>query len=840
MNMRNILGIIVVIALAIGSISGIAGVAVAAPPGSISGTVYQAGGTTPIDGSAILTAYDTTDNTLAATAYSSGYDGTYTIPGLDPGSYLVLARADGYSSEYYLNVSITDPGSATPVPVTTSDVPGIDFHLTPGGFISGSVVSDNGTPIYSGHIMAFADNVTHDLVDETWMSSTSNNYRIGKDLPAGSYLVRVEAEGYFSQYYDNVTDIGSATPVAVTVPNETSGIDFTLTPGGSISGSVYELDGTTPIYGAHVMAFDNVTHDLVDEVWMSSTSNSYTLGHDMPSGSYLVRAEATGYFSQYYDNATDIGSATPVSVTIPDETSGINFNLNDEALHISTVSASNIAATSATITWTTDQPANSKVEYGLDTNYGSSTTLDPTLVTDHSVNLTGLTSQTTYHYKVDSVDGFSNADSSGDYTFTTPDVTAPVISAVSTTSITGTGATITWTTDEPASSQVVYGLDTNYGSSSTLDPTLVTGHSVNLTGLTSQTTYHYKVESADAAGNPASSADYTFTTLDVTAPVISAVSATSITATGATITWTTDEAASSQVEYGLTTSYGSSTTLDPALVTGHSVNLTGLTSQTTYHYRVDSVDAAGNPASSVDYTFTTLDVTAPVISAVSATSITDSGATITWTTDEAASSQVEYGLTTSYGSITTLDPALVTGHSVNLTGLSSFKTYHYKVDSVDAAGNPASSVDYTFTTTDVTAPTTPVVSDDGASTTDLTQLHASWTSSDAESGVTEYQYAIGTTSGGTDVLDWTSVGTDTEVTKTGLSLSAGTTYYFAVKAKNGQGLWSVVGTSDGIIAQETTSGGGMPVWGWVLIGLAGVAVVGGLGYFAFMRLGQQQ
>ncbi len=57
MNMRNILGIIVVIALAIGSISGIAGVAVAAPPGSISGTVYQADGTTPILDAHVI-AYD--------------------------------------------------------------------------------------------------------------------------------------------------------------------------------------------------------------------------------------------------------------------------------------------------------------------------------------------------------------------------------------------------------------------------------------------------------------------------------------------------------------------------------------------------------------------------------------------------------------------------------------------------------------------------------------------------------------------------------------------------------------------------------------------------------------
>jgi hypothetical protein len=99
---------------------------------------------------------------------------------------------------------------------------------------------------------------------------------------------------------------------------------------------------------------------------------------------------------------------------------------------------------------------------------------------------------------------------------------------------------------------------------------------------------------------------------------------------------------------------------------------------------------------------------------------------------------------------------------------------------------------------DSTPPTTPIVTDDGKYTSSTTWLHATWSSSDPESGITEYQYAIGTSSGGTDVVDWTSVGTATGVTKTGLSLTQGTTYYFAVKAKNGQGLWSEVGTSDGI------------------------------------------
>ena len=96
-----------------------------------------------------------------------------------------------------------------------------------------------------------------------------------------------------------------------------------------------------------------------------------------------------------------------------------------------------------------------------------------------------------------------------------------------------------------------------------------------------------------------------------------------------------------------------------------------------------------------------------------------------------------------------------------------------------------SGIDFTLGVPDVTPPTTPVVTDDGATTTSTSQLHATWSSSDPESGISEYQYAIGTTSGGTDMVAWTSAGTNTQVTKTGLSLTVGTTYYFSVKARNG-------------------------------------------------------
>jgi Bacterial Ig domain/Purple acid Phosphatase, N-terminal domain/Fibronectin type III domain/Bacterial Ig-like domain len=119
----------------------------------------------------------------------------------------------------------------------------------------------------------------------------------------------------------------------------------------------------------------------------------------------------------------------------------------------------------------------------------------------------------------------------------------------------------------------------------------------------------------DAAGNRTTSAAINVTVSnDTTPPVISAVAASSISTSGATISWTTDEASDSQVDYGLTTAYGSTSALNSNLVTAHAATLTGLASATLYHFRVRSRDAAGNLATSADFTLTTLDGTAPSVS----------------------------------------------------------------------------------------------------------------------------------------------------------------------------------------------------------------------------------
>jgi len=81
-------------------------------------------------------------------------------------------------------------------------------------------------------------------------------------------------------------------------------------------------------------------------------------------------------------------------------------------------SAPGVPAT-AIVTWLTDQPADSQVEFGPTQAYGQSTVLNSSPTTSHSINLTGLSLNTTYHYRVKSQGLFTGLGTSGDFTFTT-------------------------------------------------------------------------------------------------------------------------------------------------------------------------------------------------------------------------------------------------------------------------------------------------------------------------------------------------------------------------------------------------------------------------------------
>lgn len=104
----------------------------------------------------------------------------------------------------------------------------------------------------------------------------------------------------------------------------------------------------------------------------------------------------------------------------------------------------------------------------------------------------------------------------------------------------------------------------------------------------------------------------TITVIVPTAPIITNVTLVNITADSAIVQWSTDHASSSHVDYGETNGYGSSMH-DDALVTTHSISVTGIKPSTTYHFRVSSTNKYQLSSTSEDFIFTTPQFTAKTI-----------------------------------------------------------------------------------------------------------------------------------------------------------------------------------------------------------------------------------
>lgn len=124
-------------------------------------------------------------------------------------------------------------------------------------------------------------------------------------------------------------------------------------------------------------------------------------------------------------------------------------------------------------------------------------------------------------------------------------------------------------------------------------------------------------QAQDVAGARLALSNVLAVVVDATFPQLTAIAATPG-PFAATISWTSSEPATSQVDFGPSSAYGSSTTVDAGLVTSHSGSLPGLTPLMTYHFRVRSRDAAGNETVSADRTFTTLGAPDLAVARVSA------------------------------------------------------------------------------------------------------------------------------------------------------------------------------------------------------------------------------
>jgi hypothetical protein len=355
---------------------------------------------------------------------------------------------------------------------------------------------------------------------------------------------------------------------------------------------------------------------------------------------------------------------------------------------------------------------------------------------------------------------------------------------------------------------VEYGTTTSYGrrtsSANAGSGTSNTGVSASLTGLTPGTTYHYRVVATNGSGT-ARGADGIFTTSS--APVAVTGSATSVTATGATLNGTVDpngRATEWYFEYGTSTSYGSRTATRDAgsgtSVVSASAALSGLTRGRLYHFRLVATSDAGT-SRGADQTFSTAGV--PAVATGSASSISLTSARLNGTLNpngQATTWYFEYGTTTRYGSKTAARNAGSGTRSVNvsssLTRLRTTTTYHYRLVATNASGTTFGA-DRTFSTSLPPLVRTGPAQSVAPTTATLTG------SVDRRGRATTWYFEYGTSTRYGSRTSRTGVGSANglrSVTASLSNLSAGTTYHYRLVAT------SDAGTSRGADLTFTTLG----------------------------------
>lgn len=277
---------------------------------------------------------------------------------------------------------------------------------------------------------------------------------------------------------------------------------------------------------------------------------------------------------------------------------------------ISEVAVNDITLDSAIISWKTNIPGTSEIDYGFSADYGSKfESKIEDRVTTHEVQLKNLESGKIYHYKVKGKDDSGDLVVSDDYVFNT--YAMPLISSYDISEVKDYAASIKWISNIETDSTVIFTDTKTLESRMQGDAKLILDHKIDLVNLNPGTEYAIKIEGRDTFGNIARSSDLKITTLlDNIPPKIDnirtdvSISSSVKNKTQLVVTWKTDEPATSQVvlyESGNTDARNNSSTYDSNLTTKHTTVFNSLNAGTVYRFQIESSDKSSNLAKSKDF-----------------------------------------------------------------------------------------------------------------------------------------------------------------------------------------------------------------------------------------------
>jgi chitodextrinase len=316
------------------------------------------------------------------------------------------------------------------------------------------------------------------------------------------------------------------------------------------------------------------------------------------------------------------------------------------------------------------------------------------------------------------------------------------------------------------------------------------------TGLTTATTYRYQVRATDAAANLSGYSNVaSATTADSQAPTApGTLTATAASASAINLTWTASTDNVGVTSYLIERCQGAGCTTFTQVGTSTTTSFgdAGLTSATTYRYRVRATDAAANLSGYSNVaSATTPDTQAPTApGTVSATAVSTSAINLTWTASSDNVGVTGYLIERCQGAGCTTFSQVGTSTTTSFgdAGLSAATTYRYQVRATDAAGNLSGYSNVATATTpappDTQAPSTPGALSGTA--TSSSQVALTWTASSDNVGVTGYRVSRNST----------LLATVTTLAYADSGLTASTTYAYSVVAVDAAGNLSIPATTN--------------------------------------------